>query len=78
MNRQMYKKKKVVNKSDLTIKRTSRFGIHCKCGIEKLRKNIFGVFRIIEVILVGLISLMNIRRQDLNLIIYSFNYIHSL
>ena len=72
----MYKKKKVVNKSDLTIMRTSRFGIHCKCGIEKLRKNIFGVFRIIEVFTP--ISLMNIRRQDLSLIIYSFNYIHSL
>ena len=28
---------------------TSRFRIHCRYGIEILRKNVFGVFRIIEV-----------------------------
>ena len=74
----MYKKKKVVNKNDLTIMQTSKFRIHCRYGIGKLRKNVFGVFRIIEVILVGLIFVMNITRHDLSLIIYSFNYIHSL
>ena len=30
----MYKKTKVVNKSDLTIMQTSMFGIHCSCVKE--------------------------------------------
>ena len=41
----MYKKKKVVNKNDLTIMQTSKFRINCRYGIEILRKNVFGVFR---------------------------------
>ena len=57
---------------------TSKFRINCRYGIEILRKNVFGVFRIIEVYVLGLIFVMNNRRQELSLIIYSFNYIHSL